>query len=235
MGLETPGSKTTANRRKRGIVALTLACMAAGYTGYFFLIAHGSMMDLWLTPDQQGRYYFERHNYRTASERFQNPLWRGIACYQDGNFGAAVAQFARIETPEGYYDLGNAYAHSGKLEQAAASYEEALRRKPDYREARENLDIVQSLIQKQKGKKKEDEAPQEHDPTYTADQVKFDEKGKKGSKGEVAQSELTTEQIQDLWMRGLQTTPADFLRMKFAVQIEESKNQKARGKPAGGM
>lgn len=235
MDLKTTGSKTTANRRKGAIVALALACVAAGYAGYFFLIAHGSLIDLWLTPDQQGRYYFERHDYKTASDRFQDPLWKGIASYREGNFGAAVEQFARVDTPEGYFDLGNAYAHFGKLEQAAASYGEAVRRKPDYRKARENRDFVLSLIQKKKGNKKEDEAPREHEPAYTPDQIKFDEEGKKGSKGEVAQAELTTEQIQDLWMRGLQTTPAEFLRMKFAVQIEESKNQKTGGKPGGGM
>jgi len=178
------------------------------------------MINLWLTPDQQGRYYFERENYAAAAERFQDPLWKGIAYYRTKNFDAALEQFARVDTPEGYFNLGDAYAHSGKLEQALASYVEALRRKPDFTAAKENRDLVQSLIQKKKAKEKEEEPPEGQEPIFDPDKIKLDEKGKKGKKGEMDQAELSAEQIQQLWMRRLQTTPSDFLRLKFAAQVE---------------
>jgi len=193
-----------------------------------------SMINLWLTPDQQGRHYFEKGNYAVAAERFQDPLWKGIAYYRSKNFEAAIEQFARMDTSEGYFNLGDAYAHSGKLEQAVTSYEEALRRKPDYRAAKENLDLVRSLIQKKKAKKKEGEPPEGRDPTFNPDEMKFDEKGKKGKKGEINQAELSAEQIQQVWMRRLQTTPSDFLRLKFAAQVEEAKSSRSGGGPQGG-
>jgi Ca-activated chloride channel family protein len=206
--------------------------MTAGGVAWF--VRGHSMMDLWLTPDQQGRCYFERGDYAAAAEGFQDPLWKGIAYYRSKKFDAAIEQFARVETPEGYFNLGDAYAHLGRLDQAAASYEEALRRRPDYREARENRDLVQSLIQKKKSDEKEEEAPEGKDPTYKPDEIKFDEKGRRGKKGEVDQAELSAEQIEQVWMKRLQTTPSDFLRLKFAAQTEEPKTPGSPGGPPGG-
>jgi len=215
---------------KIGIPLIVIACMA-GWVAWF---ASGhSIIDLWLTPDQQGRYYFEKRNLAVAAERFQDPLWKGIAYYRSKNFEAAIEQFARVDTSEGYFNLGDAYAHLGRLDQAVASYELALRRKPEYVAAKENRDLVQSLIQKKKSKEKEEEPPDGKEPTYNPDEIKFDEKGKKGKKGEIDQAELSAEQIQQVWMRRLQTTPSDFLRLKFAAQTEEPKTSKSRVGPSG--
>lgn len=219
---------------KIGIPLVVIACIAAGGLAYLFLTDHNLMIGLWLTPDQRGRYYFEKSDYKTAAERFQDPLWKGIAYYRSKNFEAAVEQFARVDTLEGYFNLGDAYAHLGQLEQALTSYEEVLRRKPDDRAAKENRDLVQSLIQKKKAKEKEEEPPEGQEPTYDPDEIKFDEKGKKGEQGEIDQAELSAEQIQQLWMRRLQTTPSDFLRLKFAAQVEEPKKSGSRGGPQGG-
>jgi len=217
-----------------GILLVVIACVAAclAYRSWF---ADGySMINLWLTSDQQGRYYFEKGDYAAAAERFQDPLWKGIAYYRSKNFDTAVEQFSRVDTAEGYFNLGDAYAHLGQFEKAVMSYEEALRRKPDDRAARENRDLVQSLIQKKKAKEKEEDLAESQEPTYNPDEIKFDEKGKKGKKGEVDQAELSAEQIQQVWMRRLQTTPSDFLRLKFAAQAEEPKTSRPQGMPQGG-
>jgi len=219
---------------KIGIPLVVMACVAGGMAYYSWFGNKYSMINLWLTPDQQGRYYFEKEDYAAAAERFQDPLWKGIAYYRSKKFEAAAEQFVSVDTSEGYFNLGNAYAHLGKLEQAVTRYGEALQRKPDYEAAKENRDLVQSLIQKKKAKEKEEEPPEGQDPTYNPDEMKFDEKGKKGKKGEVGQTELSAEQIQQVWMRRLQTTPSDFLRLKFAAQLEEPKTSKSRGGPPGG-
>jgi Ca-activated chloride channel family protein len=212
---------------KIGIPLVVIGCLVAGsLITCFFFTQDRSMIGLWLTPDQQGRYYFEKSNYKAAAEHFQDPFWKGIAYYRSKNFEAAIEQFSRVDKPEGYFNLGDAYAHLGQLEQAVASYDEALRRKPDDRAAKENRDLVQSLIQKKKAKRKEEEPPEGQEPTYNPDEIKFDEKGKKGKKGEIDQAQLSAEQIQEVWMRRLQTTPSDFLRLKFAAQANESKTQR---------
>jgi Ca-activated chloride channel family protein len=217
---------------KIGIPLVVIGCLVAGSLIYYRLFAQDrSIIGLWLTPDQQGRYYFEKSNYKVAAERFQDPLWKGISYYRSKNFEAAVEQFARLDTQAGYFNLGDAYAHLGQFEQALANYEEALRRKPADIAAKENRDLVQSLIQRKKVKGKEEEPPEGQEPIYDPDEIKFDEKGKKGKKGEIDQAQLSAEQAQELWMRRLQTTPSDFLRLKFAAQAEESRMQ---GKPQRG-
>jgi Ca-activated chloride channel family protein len=227
--------RTKKRTLKIGIPLVVIGCLVAGSLIYCFLFTQDrSMIGLWLTPDQQGRYYFEKGDYKVAAERFEDPLWKGISYYLSKNFEAAIEQFSRLDTAEGYFNLGDAYAHLGQLEQALANYEEALRRKPDDRGAKENRDLVQSLIQKKKAKKKEEEPPEGQEPTYNPDEIKFDEKGKKGKKGEIDQAQLSAEQTQELWMRRLQTTPSDFLRLKFAAQAEESRTSRPQGKPQGG-
>jgi Ca-activated chloride channel family protein len=219
---------------KLGIPLVVMACVMAGYA-YSSWFADGySLIDLWLTPDQQGRYYFDREKYAAAAQRFQDPLWQGVAYYRSKNFEAAVEQFARVDTPEGSFNLGNTYARLGQLEEAVTSYAEALRRKPDYQAARENRELVQSLIQKKKAQEGEEEPPEGREPTFTPDEIQFDEKAKRGKEGEVGEAELSAEQIQEVWMRRLQTTPSDFLRLKFAAQAEQSETSNPRGAPKGG-
>ncbi len=219
---------------KRNILLAAVACMVAGGAAYcIWFTTDWSMIGLWLTPDQQGRYYFERNNYKTAAQRFREPLWKGIAYYRSGNLEAAAEQLALVETAEGYFNLGDAYAHLGKFDQAASSYEEALRRKPNDKEIRENLELVRSLILK-KGRKKEEEPPQGDEPIFNPDEIKVDEKGKKGKEGEVDQGPLSDEQIQELWMRRLQTTPSEFLRLKFASQAQGTEARRPKGTSGGG-
>ncbi len=181
-------------------------------------------VDLWLTADQQGRYFFERGQYVEAAERFTDPLWKGIACYRMEDWDCAIDQFARIDTAEAYFNLGNAYAHDESNELAIEAYGQSLQRQPGWREASENRALVAALIPA------EPEPPEEAppgDPTFDADEVRFDEKGEKGKEGEVEQSLFSDEQIAEMWLRGVQSTPADFLRMKFAFQAAASETQES--------
>jgi len=168
--------------------------------------------DLWLTKDQQGRLAFERGDFAGAAALFRDPMWRGVAACRAGDWDAAVDAFARLESPEGLFDLGNAYAHRGDLPVAVQAYEQALAVRPGWREARENRDRVAALILKPK---KDDEEGAEEAPDVKPDEVKFDDKGKRGKEGRV---EVSEKQAGEIWLRGLTTSPAGFLRRKFATQ-----------------
>jgi Ca-activated chloride channel family protein len=172
-------------------------------------------VDLFLTPDQQGRYAFEKGDYLTAAERFADPYWKGISLYRLEQYDEAVNQFALLDTAEAYFYLGNCYARLGGYPAALESYGEALRIRPEFPEAEENRKLMVSLIEEEK----EDEAREEQgDPNLAADEVQFDEKGKKGKEGEIEQSLLSEEQVAEMWMRNIQTSPADYLRFKFQIQ-----------------
>jgi Ca-activated chloride channel family protein len=169
--------------------------------------ADWSVADLFATRDQQGRRYFERGDFKSAAERFEDPHWKGVACYRAGDFACAIDALARVDTPEAWYDLGNAYAKTGELKLALAAYDKALARRPGFPDAKANRDLVASKIPSEK----RDPEPQGQEPSQKADAVKVDV------------GHLTDEQIAQMWLRGVQTSPAEFLRLKFASQARDAK------------
>lgn len=179
--------------------------------------SHFSWMDLWLTHDQQGRYYFERGEYQQAAKRFDDPLWKGLALSRAGDYEGALNAFALLDSAEAWYDQGDALAHLGKYPEAVQAYQQALARRQPWPEAQENVALVESLIPKAKNKDKDKE--REIAPNLPPDQTKFDEKGKKGEK--TMQVKLDPKKMADIWMRNIQTTPADFLRRRFAMQAAQ--------------
>jgi len=102
------------------------------------------------------------------------------------------------------------------------AYQQALQLRSPWPEAQENLILVQSLIPKAKDKDKEDKE-QEIAPDLPPDQMKFDEKGKQGKKIQIQQ--LDPKKMADIWMRNIQTTPADFLRRRFAIQAAQERRR----------
>ena len=174
-------------------------------------------LDLWLTPDQQGRYYFEKGNYAVAADRFADPMWKGIAFTQTGDYTAALNQFALADSPEAWFNQGNALAHLNKLPQAVHAYEQALQLRPGWRQAEENLKLVLSLIPPPNKDEDQEEAP----PNPERGDTSQEEKDKKG-KEVTQQAQMDPEKMADIWMRNIQTSPADFLRRRFAIQAAES-------------
>jgi Ca-activated chloride channel family protein len=174
-----------------------------------------SWLDLWMTPDQQGRYYFQKGDYRKAAEKFEDPMWRGLSSERAGDYDGALNAFALSDTAEAWYNQGDALAHMSKYSEAVAAYRQALSRHPHWKNAEDNLALVQSLIPKPKDDKKDKQKEQEEAPNLPPDQTKFDQKGKQGKKTRIS---MKPETMADIWMRNIQTTPADFLRRRFAVQ-----------------
>jgi Ca-activated chloride channel family protein len=129
--------------------------------------------------------------------------------------------FALSDSAEAWYNQGDALAHLGKYPEAVAAYQQALERRHPWPEAEENMALVQSLIPPPKDKSKDKEQEQEIPPNLPPDQVKFDEKGKQGKKTQV---QADPKKMADIWMRNIQTTPADFLRRRFAIQAAQERH-----------
>ncbi|HYK34430.1 tetratricopeptide repeat protein [Alloacidobacterium sp.] len=181
-----------------------------------------SWMDLWLTHDQQGRYYFERGEYQKAAGKFEDPLWKGLSLACAGDYEDALNAFALSDSAEAWYNQGNALAHLGKYPEAVQAYQQPLARRHPWTEAQENLELVESLIPKAKNKDNEE---QEEATNLPPDQVKFDKQGKKGKKTQVQVAKMDPKKLAEIWMRNIQTTPADFLRRRFEMQAAQEKQQ----------
>jgi Ca-activated chloride channel family protein len=173
--------------------------------------------ELWLTPDQRADRLFREGMYHEAAEAYADSFRRGIAFYRAGDFKSAEGAFARSGSPDAAYNRGNALVLSGKYDDAIWSYDRALSLRPDWKDAAENraLAVVRrDRLRFQGG----DEIGGQEKP----DAVLFD--NKQNCAGEAVQvgagEALSDDELRALWLRRVQTRPADFLRAKFSFQLQ---------------
>lgn len=181
------------------------------------VIAALSWTGLWFTPDQEGQRHYRQGDFGAAAEAFYDPMWKGTALYRDGEFEDAAQAFARRNTAEALYNQGNAWLMHGVYESAISCYDRALKKRPDWPEAKENKALAQARAEVVKA-----EGGDMGDQTLGADKIVFDKK--KNNKGQ--ETQITAEQaagqqdVQAMWLRRVQTQPADFLKAKFSYQIQ---------------
>lgn len=204
----------------RGLLVRTL--MAALLAVAAPATAHADFLDWWLTPDQQGRLHYERGEYAEAAQRFADPVWKGLAYYAAEDFGSAAAVFETLDTPESWLYLGNSRANQERLEEAVVACQRALALQPEFPEASFNLDWVTGMLERQQ---KQYEDAGGTGGKLAADEIVYDDRAKQAKAEMTAEQAraqgVSDEQLEELWMRRVQTRPADFLREKFSIQLVE--------------
>ncbi len=173
--------------------------------------------DLWATPDQRGRWLLERGRYAEAADVFTDPMWRGVASMKAGNFKDAAQRFAGTDTAEAAYDEGNALVMLGKYDDAVARYDRALALRPGWADAEANRTLARLRADRIRAKGG-DEGDTEDDP----DDVIYDKTKKNDGKDTetAGGTPMSDEAIRALWLKRVQTQPADFLRARFAYQFQ---------------
>jgi len=177
--------------------------------------------DVFMSRDQQGRWLFEQAEYDLAALRFDSHEWRAIAYYAAEEFQMAAKIWADIPGALPHFNRANALAHLKDYSGAADGYRLALQLNSDWPLARENLALMLALA----------EQPEEitdfnaqEVSKVGADEIVFsnDKNRMDQAKEEVSvdQGGLSSQEINALWMRRLQSSPADFLRLKFRYQVE---------------
>ena len=115
----------------------------------------------------------------------------------------------------------------GKYGDAIASYDRALQRRPEWHEAKANRDLAEARRQMLE--------PPKDDAGGTGGQLKpdeivFDDRPQQSGDSKevevVTGGQMSDEQLQALWLRRVQTKPADFLRAKFAYQFSRQQQEK---------
>lgn len=190
-------------------------------------------MSLWLTPDQQGRYYMSRGDYNKAATKFEDITWRGIAYYRAENFKAAEEMFSRIETIDGYYNMANAMAHARQYVLAVKTYNKVLKLEPTHEPAKKNSNKIQVIIDQinmlsasQKSENSDSSKELGKDEPQTADGAKREDFIEREVEQLTAEQILLDEQVNELWMKQVQKDPSRFLSTKFHMQLQrEEKNE----------
>jgi Ca-activated chloride channel family protein len=179
--------------------------------------------DLWSSPDRRADRLLRQGKFEEASKAYLDPYRRGVALYRAGEFKDAAAAFATVATPEAAFDRGNALVMQGKYADAVASYDRALSLKPGWKVAEDNRAVA--VVRRDRLDFKGGDAT---GGRVKADEIVF-EKGKNaqpGERTEVAGGDpLNDEELRGLWLRRVQTRPADFLRAKFAFQAQANERK----------
>ena len=187
------------------------------------IVRVGSLTDLFFTHDQQAQRLFDQGRYKEAAALFGDPMRQGAALYRGGDYKSASQAFARIDTPESRFNRGNALLMLGKYEDAVKAYDRALELKPDWKKAEDNREIARV-----RGERTKDKGGDMTGGKLGADEIVV-ETGK--GKSQSGQTEVTSggdkmsdQEIQALWLRRVETKPADFLRTKFAFQLSHEES-----------
>ena len=161
------------------LLPLLLLVACAGRRGWLFCLPLLFMLapqpvyamsftDLWLRPDQQGQRLLEQKKPLQAVEHFNDPLWKGLALYEAGDYAGAAQRFAEVNSAAAHYNRGNALAMNGELEAAIDAYEQAIELQPDLQAAVHNKALIEQLLeQKQAAAEPEPETTAESDPPPT--------------------------------------------------------------------
>lgn len=170
-----------------------------------------------LTDDQRGYRMYQKEQFDRAAQQFRSPQWRGAAFYRDGRFEDAAASFAAVDSPEGALNGGNSLVMLGKYQDAIVRYERALTLKPDWQPAKTNLAIARA-----RAKSLEKSGGEMTGGKLGADEYVFSDNSSKNEGGEesVEGVEASEAEQRAIWLRQVQTKPADFLRTKFAYQYQ---------------
>ncbi|MEL6113639.1 VWA domain-containing protein [Photobacterium sp. SP02] len=191
-------------------------------------------LDLWLTPDQQGQWYFRRGDYLKAAEHFADPLWKGVAYYYASQFNAAHTVFMQSSEEVMQFNAANALAHQREYVAARKLLQELMKTYPDNTAMQHNLQVIEGIIEEinqfsdsQSGGENANEGSVElGDEPQTSDGV--DEQVNAQA---IIQDKLTAEQllgdedIANKWLERVEADPKMFLRSKFSIQYQQSQER----------
>ena len=194
-----------------GVAAVTLVLIRDPGTAF---------VDLWLTPDQQGRMLFDRKEYAAAAEAFADPAWEGQALFRSGQYIESADAFAREGDARGFYNRGNAFMRAFEYRKAITAYEQAVRDAPEWVEAEENLELARYTLDYIERAREESDTGEE--AGIGADDTVYDNESDRGTDTEVSRESAIEAQSAEKWMRAIDTETSEFLRTRFLLEAVRS-------------
>jgi Ca-activated chloride channel family protein len=173
--------------------------------------------NFWNGADRRGDALIRQKKFEEAAKTYIDPVRQGVAFYRAGDFEKAAKAFLRVPDAVGAFNQGDALLMHGAYDQAVAAFDRALGFRPTWKEASENRALAlarRDAIKKQAGDQEADEDPDEIVVDLNAKHS--ENKANSSIEGHA----LSDQEVQATWLRRVQTTPGDFLRLKFAYQAQ---------------
>ncbi len=180
----------------------------------------GVVSTVLLSPDQRGQLALEAGEFAAAAETFRDPLRAGYAWLRAGEFERAAQVLAAAPGPDASFNRGTALVFLGQYDAAIDCYDAALRERPDWAAAQHNRAIAVA--------RKERRSPPTDDFGGTEGMLSANEivvgdreitGGTDVQEDPQSGQQLGDRELRALWLQNLETSPTDFLRVKFATQL----------------
>ncbi|MDD9173943.1 VWA domain-containing protein [Aliivibrio finisterrensis] len=195
-------------------------------------------MNLWMTADQQGQWYFEQSDYLKAAKQYQDPLKKGTAYYYAGEYQLAHSAFLQVKSNLGLFNAANALARQREYVAARDIFQGLLADDIDseLREKTENnLSVMQGIVDEvnrtSESQKGTTDGPEEsfelaEDQPKTGDGADEEVDASLMTKESLNANEiLGSQELADKWLRRVEADPKYFLRAKFQLQrYEQTRN-----------
>lgn len=202
-------------RRATGRPGVVLSVVGAAIiAGVAYCVGAGDC-SLW-SPDRNGYRAFAQGDFADAAALFADTDWRAAALFRQGEFERAAGIWSGSDTAESVFNHGNALVMLGRYEEAAERYSRALEERPDWTAARENRAIALS-----RARALEREGGDMTGGMLGADGIVFSPSANSAPAdggSEPVEAGAGDAAMREVWLRQVQTRPADFLRSKFAYQ-----------------
>ena len=157
---------------------------------------------LWKNTDQRGAAALDNNDPESAVQLFKDPDWKAEALYRNQQFDDAASLFSESETAQGFYNQGNALAKAGKLDDAIAAYNKALKLQPDMDDAQFNKALLEQLKQQQQEQQQQEKQNQQNQndkdqQQQQQQQSEQNQQDQQNSEGEQQQSQDSSQQNQE--------------------------------------
>lgn len=130
---------------RRGALAAVPVLVLAGAV----MSSQPASADLWERPDQRAHRLLREGDAERAAGLFEDRRWRAVARYRSADYTGAIQDFAADPTPTGRFNLGNALARAGRLQEAVIAFDAVLAAAPGHEDAAHNKALVEETLRQQ--------------------------------------------------------------------------------------
>ena len=180
------------------------------------LLSAGDFIDLWLTPDQQGRLAYEAREFGPAADVFQDIEWAATASYEAGRYEESAARYALSASAFAAFNRGNALMKARRYAQAVSAYELAVQEAPAWKQAQFNLALSAYVLDYAERVREQGDTGDESE--ISADGYEFDNRKNQGKAMVITSDSVIQAASAEKWMRSVNTETREFLQMRFSLE-----------------